>query len=828
MTKEYQNFPQKGNVFAISEYVDFDDKGRALCPCCSPGHKNNSKTLSLVPNTDGAYKCFRGCTPDDIRNALGQPKTSVMPTALAQPKSKKDYTVDKQRLTDIGLLTGNITKVQAQKAISWLDNRGITSELISRHKLGLTRARVGQDMAYAVTIPIPNGKGRYHLVKRVAPWDKAVAQKDGYRAWVRSGMTSMVFFTYKPVAATETWLCEGEWDAMMLGHLVRQQRDDVAVACFTCGCGSVPPQSELDKMPGNVTIFYDRNDEPDRHGKIPGEESAKKVALALGDRGKIGLVPMPADCEVKSWDVSDAINIGFILESFERAVTEASVVLEEYVTEFQKGLRTVKEVFDTAPDYVDWLVPDLLTSNELFCLAAEPRAGKSLFALGLAKAVASGGRFLGRPCQQGDVIYICKEDPDDKVKERLIAQEWTEEEMLRVKINNDFTLRDIAGLSEYVKREKPALIVVDTLSRVNPSANCENSSEMADILAPLQNLAQANDVCILVVHHTRKKAQVNSDILDIFESVRGSSAIRSTCRGMMVLCRGKNDFRLAVENGRTATQDLKVHLNLSNLTWMLNGLWNPPSVDLSKKKIIEDWIILHRQGTVSDIADATLINNKLVHKILGRLINDEKIKKIGKRNKAMYYVNPFPPFPHGETLGKQPNLDTASSDRSFDKVSPITPPPDHDRENCKETLSSDHFDQNSQEVDKVVETVENKGECTVVNIVSPIQNVSTKFRHVETKHENTIAPICSQNFSDAKNNDVTRNHDRNSSKFVDIPSFEKMVELEDAIEWVEHRGHGWLKLQRISGKRIYGCKTASRKEIMFYWNGCTGKVELKE
>ena len=96
----------------------------------------------------------------------------------------------------------------------------------------------------------------------------------------------------------------------------------------------------------------------------------------------------------------------------------------------------MSQVFDEAPDYVDWLVPDLLTSNELYCLAAPPRRGKSLLALALAKAISSGGKFLDRPCQKGNVVYIGREDPDDKIKQRMVAQEWERGEMDNVLFNN--------------------------------------------------------------------------------------------------------------------------------------------------------------------------------------------------------------------------------------------------------------------------------------------------------------------------------------------------------------------------------------------------------
>ncbi len=266
---------------------------------------------------------------------------------------------------------------------------------------------------------------------------------------------------------------------------------------------------------------------------------------------------MPENSTVKGWDVTDAIRHGYQLESFERASLEAEEYQEKAANSFLKDSRTLSQVFDEAPDYVDWLVPDLLTSNELYCLAAPPRRGKSLLALALAKAISSGGKFLDRPCQKGNVVYIGREDPDDKIKQRMVAQEWERGEMDNVLFNNKFTLEQLPELIEYVKEAHPSLIIFDTLSRIQTNNGKENSAEIADTLAPLQDLAQSENVCIVVVHHTRKESKDNRDLLDIFDSVRGSGAIRATCRGMLVLSKDKQTYRLAVENGRTREQALE-------------------------------------------------------------------------------------------------------------------------------------------------------------------------------------------------------------------------------------------------------------------------------
>ncbi|MGK7893947.1 MAG: AAA family ATPase, partial [Xenococcus sp. (in: cyanobacteria)] len=569
MTKQYNNSTASDKShFLITDHVEFNDSGRALCPACSPNYKNRSLTLALVPNGNGAYKCFRGCTPEEIRAALGHPKSQIIPTALAQPKEKKTegITYDETRVvrehSDLMSL-----KSASLEGIRWLANRGITTDMVKRYKLGLARAKVGEKMVYAITIPIESKeKGKYYIKKRVAPWDKEIVKEKEYKRWVQYGVKTTIYFTHKPENATQTWLCEGEWDAIKLGWLISQYRDDVAVASFSCGCDHVPKKEDLQRLPGDVIIFYDRNDKLNKRGKRIGDEAAEKTAKTIGNETKIAKVPMPNNCTIKGWDVSDAINHGYQLENFERAALEAKVYKEVPSNSFLSKSRKLSQVYDEAPDYVEWLVPDLFTRNELYCLAAEPRAGKSLFALGLAKAIASGSTFLGRPCQQGEVVYVCKEDPDDKVKQRLIAQDWEREEMDNVLVNNDFTLDELPELIEYVKQYHPSLVVFDTLSRIQKNNARENSSEIADVLAPLQDLAQKEHVCILVVHHTRKKIQEELDITDIFDSVRGSGAIRATCRGMLVLAGTKQGYRLAVENGRTAVQDLAVYLNVANLT----------------------------------------------------------------------------------------------------------------------------------------------------------------------------------------------------------------------------------------------------------------------
>lgn len=177
--------------------------------------------------------------------------------------------------------------------------------------------------AICIFIPIPNRPGRYYVKKRVTPWLKDDQRPDYLGRWSQFGVPATVWFTYLPQGATETWFCEGEWDGIRLAQLARQRSAKIAVACSTAGCGCVPKAEELARLPGTVTIFYDLNDKPKTDGTRAGDEGAKKLALALNGRGRIAMVPMPENCDVKGWDVSNALDAGYGWSDFQQSAATA-------------------------------------------------------------------------------------------------------------------------------------------------------------------------------------------------------------------------------------------------------------------------------------------------------------------------------------------------------------------------------------------------------------------------------------------------------------------------------------------------------------------------
>jgi AAA domain len=631
-------------MFDIREFVQTDSKDRALCPACLlvKGNSYKNKNLWVEPGS-GAYKCHRGCTEDEIRESLGKRRDRIIPTAIATPPPKATQLTPRQvEQAHDKLLTSN-------NCLTWLLDRGIPIEAIKHYKIGAARSKVGKGHIPAIAIPIATNADRthYYQKKRNAPWLPETERPAEYKPWSQYGIPAMVYFTHCPPAATETILCEGEWDAIRLGWEFRHT-DEVAIACFTCGAGNVPDQTQLDRLPGKITIFYDL-DEPGRNGAV-------KLQSKLKERSAIATVPHVGEVP-PGFDMSDSLNAGFSVGDISDAVSNATSWTEpKKPNALRDRLVTNDELMASAQDFVEWLVPDILTPDELFILGMPPRGGKSLFCLTLAKAVATGGHFLDRPVTQGAVIYVNLEDNPTKIKQRQLAQSWGEN--LPVYWLDKFKLSELDSLKELAD-ELPdlRLVVLDTFSRVRDDNQKESSAELGKTLEPLQEWAKERGICVLITHHTGKVSN-DAPNADPFDMLRGSTSIRATCRGAIVIVPGDSSYRLLAENGFSDRLDVSVRINSDTLEWKLLGNWTP-RIDGDMKTQIIDHLNLTGDATVAEIAADLNFNAGSVSTIMSRLYRDDVVSKVaGKGRSPAIYKRSSNLLKQLNVEFEHPNVDT--------------------------------------------------------------------------------------------------------------------------------------------------------------------------
>lgn len=181
----------------------------------------------------------------------------------------------------------------------------------------------------------------------------------------------------------------------------------------------------------------------------------------------------------------------------------------------------------------DFIVENLMKSNGLYCLVARPKVGKSLLALQLANAIATGTNFLGFKTNPSPVLYISTEmnflqilDRIDKMNLQFTDDNFRlkEQEINERKLN----LMDLQlEFQEFSRRLKGRFVIIDMFSGIdmNNGYDLNNYQDMGQYVIPkFRELCKKYNFTILLIHHLNK----NNKSL-------GSTAIDGSVDGIITL-----------------------------------------------------------------------------------------------------------------------------------------------------------------------------------------------------------------------------------------------------------------------------------------------------
>lgn len=173
-----------------------------------------------------------------------------------------------------------------------------------------------------------------------------------------------------------------------------------------------------------------------------------------------------------------------------------------------------------------WLIPNVLPAAGVGMIYGESGSYKSFLALDMALCLAFGisGQW-GAPPVKNDVLFLAGEGPVATAKKRWPA--WMEWQQIEFRGDHRFLIKDRVPFYtdsdawEHVKADlaelkaKPALIVIDTLTRLITGLD-ENSAKDASMITNfMEQLARYYECFVLAIHHTGK---------DQNKGARGSSA----------------------------------------------------------------------------------------------------------------------------------------------------------------------------------------------------------------------------------------------------------------------------------------------------------------
>jgi RecA-family ATPase len=191
-----------------------------------------------------------------------------------------------------------------------------------------------------------------------------------------------------------------------------------------------------------------------------------------------------------------------------------------------------KFVFERANDHVpsmksNHVIRNLCQKSEVGIMVAPSNVGKTALAVALGAHVVQGKPVLSMPTYKGVVVHICGEG-GNAVKDRIsVSLDGTKGASDYLVIKKRINLGDageimdfIRDLKEYLEEigDRLSLVIIDTFIHSIGDLNENSSVDMSAAIAGAQEIAEAFDAHVLLVHHTGREEERGG---------RGSSAIRS-------------------------------------------------------------------------------------------------------------------------------------------------------------------------------------------------------------------------------------------------------------------------------------------------------------
>lgn len=312
------------------------------------------------------------------------------------------------------------------------------------------------------------------------------------------------------------------------------------------------------------------------------------------------------------------------LRAYQRAKQDEAAKIEGFTSLAANlpagGVFTAAELDKMDLPPVQWAVPGLLPAGLSFLVAA-PKMGKSWMALDLCLAVAAGGEWLGRKVNQGPTLYLDLEDSANRAQARMrtlldgftAAPEACTFRLLAPILGPDL----FKILDEWIAANPGAKVVcIDTFQKIKPATGKNETSYSADyrICAPLQSWAQQHNICVLLVHHTKK----GTGSADIFEGINGSQGLMGSADAVLMLTKGDGRFAeeatLSVTGRDVDMEQYAARFNKASCRWELLGTVeeqalqsfesNPAVLTIKELTAGGEW-----KGTVQELAEEVLVRH---------------------------------------------------------------------------------------------------------------------------------------------------------------------------------------------------------------------------
>lgn len=396
-----------------------------------------------------------------------------------------------------------------------------------------------------VLIPIRSETGKIHNYRRWNPKTKEVKSLPGCKAQL-FGTSEISQLTTK----STIWLCEGEWDAMILSYILEE------AGCKNHRVAAVPgantfKDSWAQLFQGHDVILCYDYDEAGTKGSIKATGKLRGIAKSLR------CIKWPENSP-DGYDIRDywierneqghpAQTILWSLEFKAKPIDELTVFESEIPMTAKSPLLT--PLSEVEPEDVTWLWDNRIPMGKLSMIAGDPGLGKSFLTLYIAAIVSRGTSFpdIDTPIKSGFVILLSAEDGlADTIRPRLDAAKADSSKIVALKgiqtTNEDhvqeFDLTaDIQQLERAIQMTADVrVIIIDPITAYMGNTDSHKNADVRNVLAPLSSMAERHGLAVIAVTHLNKKG---TDSL-IYRTM-GSLAFIAAARSAWYVTRDKDD-----------------------------------------------------------------------------------------------------------------------------------------------------------------------------------------------------------------------------------------------------------------------------------------------
>lgn len=220
---------------------------------------------------------------------------------------------------------------------------------------------------------------------------------------------------------------------------------------------------------------------------------------------------------------------------------------------------------------------ETLLPQGISILGGAPKIGKSWLVLDLCVRIAKGEAIWNLPTKKGSTLYLCLEDPLNRIQQRLcmLTDEVPENAYFATAAG---TLAD--GLCEQIRNfvsDHPdtVLVAIDTFQIVRANTTDTSYANDYDDVRKMKQLADELEISILLVHHLRKQGDG-----DPLNKISGTTGISGAMDAIFVLDKSKRnaDTATLVCTGRDIEyREMEMRLSKDDCVWNLvsDSLENP-------------------------------------------------------------------------------------------------------------------------------------------------------------------------------------------------------------------------------------------------------------